>query len=76
MEEGPNLRESVSTSAKRLLGSFDENVVVNAVEGGTQVHQTEQRDFTAITSGINVCTWIPVNILYELYRTLFVFQDK
>ena len=54
MEKRPNPRERVSANTERLLESFDENVVVNAVESGAEIQQTEQRDFTAISSGINV----------------------
>jgi len=54
VEERPNPCEHVSVNIKQLLESFDENVVVNAVENGTEVQQTEQCDFTAISSGINV----------------------
>jgi len=54
MEERSNPRERVSANTERLLESFDENVVLNAVESGAEVQQTEQRDFTAISSGVNV----------------------
>ena len=54
MQERPNPRERVSANTERLLESFDENVVVNAIESGAEVQQTELRDFPAISSGINV----------------------
>ena len=37
VEERLNQRERVSTNTKPLLESFDENVVINAVESGTEV---------------------------------------
>ena len=52
MEERSNPRKRVSANTERLLESFDENVVVNAVESGAEVQQTELRDFTASSSGI------------------------